>query len=1844
MRLERRYVSMLSVLLSLGLPGCGGGVSGGSGGSGTPASGVSILSPPSQSTHTSPSVSFVVDFDGEVRSETFEIRLDGDLQPPSPSWTVFASGASGVLSGLEDGVHLLRVTVAAASGEVQEASSSFEISTGGGVTRVSGLLLDPEGDVPIAGAAIYLEEDPSRVATTDASGHFELVDGWSGPGLHIIFDPRGLSFEDGQGPYGYPVYKRPVNVVAGAKNVVDVCYLPKVRPAVTLGDLVSQGVFDCTTQRFLEDYGLSNPAYPELEGTTLHIPAGTYVEFLPGGSSCEDRTLSIAPVDKAKAPSNLPPEVDPALLLTIQPTGMRFLDQPGGTPQPLPITLPNKDGLAAGNELILFSVDHALGAFIPKGKMQVDPANPSRLITIEGGVEGGSWHCSCPPGLPGEALLDGVFQCGGQARTNPVVDLQSGLLRETVALPPRVLFDELVQPRLDYDTSTIVNVLAARVDASIDVTSAVPDRISLTSTLDGIPSGADRFFDTSPFPENSTTKMNLIHPLDLSGASSGLLRYSIALKSHFPTSTATSGLSGLLPVRRIPDGAFGRGWALEGDDRLVRGALGDAAILHADGRRALFERQSLTPHGLRLSLYQDHSDASMLAFFAGQAPEVFELHASDGTSQLVTETTIPNIDFKGAGGAWLLHAGADGILETSSKSNPKGDDLSFTPPGGLDRFGGLAEGYLYLPFPADVVFRMKVDDAVALEIDGQLVASLTGLHSNGSVSSNPVSLPQGVVPFRIAFNDKTAHFHLRAEAQGGIFPPGQPISEQSFFQDANLQFSSTLRGVQGEFSQLVQLAGGAWERHEPDGAVARFDTSGRVVERSDRRGRTTRYDRDGSGRLLRVIDAVGGVTTLGYQGGHVTTIDDPSGGTTKLTYQGPDLVVVEDPDGARWTYGYDSRGLLERRLDPDGRLNRHEYDANGRFLRTLYPGGSQQEVDAASAGLLSLHSGSVTPGQAPIPPTGSESVAVHRDESNRARTVLVDASTPGVLRVRRASSLGGNHERVVDETYDSKSRQLLEQRVVEQDVGGSNAVTVARTTATWDFARGLPLEVTRHAVGSPQTTDRVTAYEWDAQHAWLRAKVEAKGTPEERRIEYVLDGIGNVNWIVPPLPAGPIRFDHDPGLGWALVKITDATGSTTDIGRSGPTSSTTSWTSMGTTVDIQRNVAGFPTVERRADGSTTYFGRDAYGRLLSVDDATGTGRVYSRHLSGRIESITVGGPQGSVHRFGYGPRGEWTSWSDPLGRTENRSYTPSGQLSRVIRRSGSAMDIVYDEGQRPVAFEYRADPNQANASRVTRLSYGPMDRVVELEDESSTLGFQYTPFGELESETGEVGAGSTVVSHSYDALGQRKQTQLELPSLGVVKVTAYAFDPAGRLGGLADSATGSIGFGYDGVGRRERLLRSDGTLTQYGHDGLGRLESVRTTLPGGALACEDTMGYDGLGRVSWIRSVRSLLPTSDVTTNFSYDPLGRLTEELSSEPQFSSNFGPFDARGNSLALGATYDLADQILSQGNLEYIHDAEGRLIEERDATTHGLRRRWTYDLRGRMTRVEDFDDQGTSTVVHAATYDARGRRIGVGSKEFVYDGDNLVGAYDQGTLVELRTHGPRIDELLASVAVETGTVSQWVSDAQGSPTQSLVGGQVQEEVLYSAFGRVIASTHGPFAVGFRGREFDAALGTYANRARTYDPTHGRFLSPEPMLIGALTTESPRGVNPYSYGWGDPLAHSDPSGLSPIRWALQGVIRWYRGIDPAIARINSGLFGRPLDAAIEEACGFDPLEALVGRQEAQVIGIVGGALDIAFGTTLVVVGGTTAATVIGALIVVSGVWGVGSAAYDLMSDRGWF
>ncbi len=268
------------------------------------------------------------------------------------------------------------------------------------------------------------------------------------------------------------------------------------------------------------------------------------------------------------------------------------------------------------------------------------------------------------------------------------------------------------------------------------------------------------------------------------------------------------------------------------------------------------------------------------------------------------------------------------------------------------------------------------------------------------------------------------------------------------------------------------------------------------------------------------------------------------------------------------------------------------------------------------------------------------------------------------------------------------------------------------------------------------------------------------------------------------------------------------------------------------------------------------------------------------------------------------------------------------------------------------------------------------------------------------------------------------------------------------------------------------------------------------------------------------------------------------------------------------------DPAGHTTAQAGFTYTWDGAGRLKTVR--LSGHLLATYHYDARHRRTRKETTAQapQGVATVLY--TYD---------------DNDHLIAETD--STGPIRSYVWRDDVPLAQIEhrptrkvlyLETDHLNtpraarneagvlvwRWASDAFGSslPNEDPDGDGQATTVNLRLPGQV----------------FDPESGLHYNQARYYDPTIGRYLSPDPIGLAG-------GVNTYAHVENNPLRYVDPSGellFLPFAFAAAGgltaadVLLTGGGLVVAGAAIYSATQHLPdvtaTDVARPDSCDDDP------------------------------------------------------------------
>jgi RHS repeat-associated protein len=362
----------------------------------------------------------------------------------------------------------------------------------------------------------------------------------------------------------------------------------------------------------------------------------------------------------------------------------------------------------------------------------------------------------------------------------------------------------------------------------------------------------------------------------------------------------------------------------------------------------------------------------------------------------------------------------------------------------------------------------------------------------------------------------------------------------------------------------------------------------------------------------------------------------------------------------------------------------------------------------------------------------------------------------------------------------------------------------------------------------------------------------------------------------------------------------------------------------------------------------------------------------------------------------------------------------------------------------------------------------------------------------------------------------------------------YHYDRTSRL--VQEKAAGIdiIDFVYDALGNRVHTSRgANGTAYQY--------NAINELIRIGSSTAELNKTITAEGEVEGADVVLVNGTPADINGN-----------------HFRATVGLQGGLNTITAIAAKDD--NQTIRRSNVflvgageELDYDANGNLAKRVDES--GGITTYSYDFENHLVEVRH-----NSELVASYTYDALGRRdsktVGGETTKYVYDGFSMNVVMEltwDNSVKAIITRGPDMGGGIGGI-VSVNRVGQehyFHYNGRGDViVLTDVSGQPVQTYQYDPFGCLIVSTgsiENPYR--FSTKEYDAETGYYYFGARYYDPSLGRFITPDPM--GYVN-----GLNQYAYALNNPLKFIDPLGLSaqnPIGGAICGKaynnsgMQWY-------------------------------------------------------------------------------------------------
>ncbi|RPE77060.1 RHS repeat-associated core domain-containing protein [Vulcaniibacterium tengchongense] len=355
-----------------------------------------------------------------------------------------------------------------------------------------------------------------------------------------------------------------------------------------------------------------------------------------------------------------------------------------------------------------------------------------------------------------------------------------------------------------------------------------------------------------------------------------------------------------------------------------------------------------------------------------------------------------------------------------------------------------------------------------------------------------------------------------------------------------------------------------------------------------------------------------------------------------------------------------------------------------------------------------------------------------------------------------------------------------------------------------------------------------------------------------------------------------------------------------------------------------------------------------------------------------LEGVTV---------FEYDEVGRTVAVTDPLGHRTAFEYDARGNLLKLVRADGSAVRQVFDEDDRLVeridatgaAERFEWGEHRLLAAAIVpsggayRFAYTAHGQLCEVADPRGGVGrLGYDRYGKPNLLVDPLGLRIVMEN---DCLGRTLRRRV-----GEAGATEFAYDAKGRLLRVTQANGRQIACEYDGEGRPIRHCDESGAITRLQYVGLDLL--AKRILPDGTAT---EYRYDTEGRLS------AVVNPNGEEYRLLRDARGDVIEEIDywgqSRRYERDAAGRIRRRIDALGRSVEYELdrmgrvvrkrmADPFeAGRTRLEtFRYDAEGRLVEARNAVAHVRRR---YDVDGRVVHEE------LNGFAVASAYDAAGHR---------------------------------------------------------------------------------------------------------------------------------------------------------------------------------------------------------------------------------------------------------------------------
>jgi RHS repeat-associated protein len=623
--------------------------------------------------------------------------------------------------------------------------------------------------------------------------------------------------------------------------------------------------------------------------------------------------------------------------------------------------------------------------------------------------------------------------------------------------------------------------------------------------------------------------------------------------------------------------------------------------------------------------------------------------------------------------------------------------------------------------------------------------------------------------------------------------------------------------------------------------------------------------------------------------------------------------------------------------------------------------------------------------------------------------------------------------------------------------------------------------------------------------------------------------------VLGPAPAGEntkSKQNEYDGLG-RLASVCELTSATGSGNCAQATSQTGYWTKY--TYDTLNNLTG---VTQDAQGSPTQgrtYSYDDLGRMLSEVDPESNTTQYFYDTAPSTPGVACPGTYNGDLVKTYDANGNTTCYTyDGLHRELTASY-PAGPNSA----STAAKTFVYD------ATTFTCSNGANVKSRLAEAFTGPSASKI------TDIGYCYSPRGKntdlYESTPHSGGYYHTTTAYWANGILQ------SLGGVGQQNAYSYAPDGEGRLYSATQNTTNYVSATTYNAGSQPltvSLFNNNGDNDTYTYDSnTGRMATYTFTVGATPQSMAGTLTWNANGTLSKLAITDGFNASGTETCKYGdptasvagYDDLSRIISANCGTPWSQSfSYDPFGniTKSGSITWMPGYNQSTNRYTLGGTSY--DSNGNLLND---SFHS----YAWDANNHPVTITSPNGSTTcgTTGVTCLTYDAMRRMVEknvAGTFSEIEYGPTGKVAVMNGHTTQLQAYVPLPGGEVLSPGPDTFWHTDWLGSARLATS---AGGRTATfDRAFAPFGEAYDTvTGGTSQLDFTGLTRDTVSDEYDTENRELHPNQGRWISPDPLGMGAADPINPQSWNLYAFVMNNPLALVDADGLDCATANAQGV-----------------------------------------------------------------------------------------------------